>query len=120
MVGTDELLNDLMVELNGKVPDDQLKFICNELRICAQSYSISKVGTQVAIIEGYPKELEIFLVAKKIEGRSMGTLQLYKSRLEDMFRTIGKQIIDITSNDLRLYLYNYQATSNICDRTLDS
>lgn len=118
-MGADELLNDLMVELNGKVSDEQLEFICNEVRICAQSYSISKVGTEVAVIEGYPKELEIFLVAKKIEGRSMGTLDLYKSRLEDMFNVIGKPLRDLTSNDLRLYMYNYQVNNGVSDRTLD-
>lgn len=118
-MGTDELLNDLMVELNGNIPDDQLELICNKLRACAQSYSINRVGTEVATIEGYPRELEIFLVAKKIEGRSSGTLNLYKSRLEDMFRVIGKRTQDMSSNDLRLYLYNYQANSNISDRTLD-
>lgn len=118
-MGADELLNDLMVELNGKVSDEQLEFICNEVRICAQSYSINRVGTEVAVIEGYPKELEIFLVAKKIEGRSMGTLELYRARLEDLFNTVGKPIREVTANDLRLYLYNYQTTNGISDRTLD-
>lgn len=118
-MGTDELLNDLMVELNGKVSDDQLEMICNEVRRCAQSYNISRVGTEIATIEGYPKELEIFLVAKKIEGRSMGTLELYKTRLEDIFNVVGKQLRDITSNDLRLYLYNFQAQRGVSDRTLD-
>ena len=118
-MGTDELLNDLMLELNGKVSDEQLEFICNEVRICAQSYSINKVGTELATIEGYPKELEIFLVAKKIEGRSKGTLELYKSRLEDLFNVTGKSLRDLSSNDLRLYMYNYQSTSGVSDRTLD-
>ena len=119
-MGTDELLNDFMVELDGTVPDDQLEFICNQLRICAQKYSINKVGTEVACVEGYPRELEIFLVAKKIEGRSMGTLELYRSRLENMFQTIGKRLQDMVSNDLRLYLYNYQLNNKVSDRTLDA
>lgn len=118
-MGTDELLNDLMVELNGTIPDEELEIISSKLRTCAQSYSINRVGTEIATLEGYPKELEIFLVAKKIEGRSHGTLNLYKDRLEDMFRVIGKRTQDITSNDLRLYLYNYQSTSGVSDRTLD-
>lgn len=118
-MGTDELLNDLMVELNGKIPDEELELISTQLRMCAQGYQISKVGTELAPIEGYPKELEIFLVAKKIEGRSMGTLTLYRARLEDLFRVLGKRLQDITSNDLRIYLYNYQSSSGVSDRTLD-
>ena len=119
-MGADELLNDLMIELNGKVSDEELEMICNKVRICAQSYSISRIGTEIATLNGYPKELEIFLVAKKIEGRSMGTLELYKGRLEDMFNVVGKPVRDITSNDLRLYMYNYQNNNGVSDRTLDN
>lgn len=118
-MGVDELLNDVMVSLNGRVSDEDLQIVCNELRACVSQYTISKIGTQVAIYEGLPKEFEIFLVAKKIEGRSMGTLELYKSRIEDMLYTVNKPLKDITSNDIRLYLYHFQNTHDISDRTLD-
>lgn len=119
-MGTDELLNDVMINLHGKVSDEELEMICDSLRACISHYTISHTGTEVAVYEGLPKEFEIFLVAKKIEGRSMGTLDLYKIRIEDMLYTIAKPLKEITSNDIRLYLYSLQNNRGISDRTLDN
>jgi hypothetical protein len=56
-------------------------------------------------------------VAKGIEGLSKGTLNLYKLTLANFFKTIRKPINKITSNDIRVYLYNYKAERNICNCT---
>ena len=117
---TEDLIRDAMLRLSGKVLDEELGIICDELRMCMQDYTVSKIGTELAVYESLPKEYEIFLVAKKIEGRRMGTLELYKIRLEDFFHTTGKQMKDITSNDIRIYLYQLQKNRNMSDRTLDS
>lgn len=118
-MGANDLMNDIMLRLHDKLSDEQLRDVMNQIRMCTVEYSIDKVGTEIAIRSGLPKELGIYLISKKIEGRSEKTLELYKLRLESMLYTINKPLKDITSNDIRLYLYNFQSARNISDRTLD-
>lgn len=45
--------------------------------------------------------LEKFIAAKRLEGRSDGTLNYYRFTVEKMFEDIGKNIRAITTEDLR-------------------
>lgn len=51
--------------------------------------------------------LEKFISAKRLEGRSDGTLNYYQFTVEKMFEDIGKNIRAITTEDLRDYLSQY-------------
>ena len=48
--------------------------------------------------------LEKFIAAKRLEGRSDGTLNYYQFTVEKMFEDNGKNIRAITTEDLRDYL----------------
>lgn len=115
----DKLLNDFLTALDGKVTPDDMKAACEALRSCMRDYTVEQAKHELMLYEGLPKEFEIYLVAKKIEGRSPGTLLLYKIRLQDMFDTIQKNVVDITANDIRIYLYQLQQKRHVSDRTLD-
>ena len=114
-----ELINKFMMRMSGKIPNDELKNVITELQMLMNNYDVSKKTTDLVVYHDLYEELRVYMVTKKIEGRSEGTLSLYKLCLADMLTKIGKPVKEITSNDLRAYLYNLQNERKISDRTLD-
>lgn len=116
----DDFVSNFLIRINGKIADNELEIIKKELVIFIDNYTISPKSTELAPYVGLSKAYQIYMVTKKIEGRSDGTLRLYRLYLEHMFNTIGKQVEDISANDIRLYLYQLRETGNISDRTLNN
>ena len=115
----DKLINDLMVRLSNKLCDSDIQLICNELRLSLENYVVSRQVTELAVVDQLPECYKAYIVAKKIEGRSLGTLNLYRIVIEDMLRTLKMPLEQITSNTIRVYLYKLQKARQISDRTLD-
>lgn len=105
---------EVLSSLPENITLEELSQILDQL---AAKYVIEKQTTDIIVADGFPKPLEFFLVAKGIEGLSKGTLNLYKLTLINFFKTVRKPINQITSNDIRVYLYNYKAERNICNCT---
>ena len=61
-----------------------------------------------------------FLSAKRIEGCSEKTLQYYNKTIEAMLTTVGKTAQQITTEDLRNYLTNYQTEHKSSRVTIDN
>jgi site-specific recombinase XerD len=64
--------------------------------------------------------VDLFLSAKKIEGRSEKTLLYYRSTIEKMVSEVGKKVNHITTEDLRLYLSQYQEKNRSSKVTIDN
>lgn len=60
--------------------------------------------------------LSIFLSAKRVEGCSEKTLRYYKASIAKMFSLLHKHSLQITTDDLRQYLADYQKI-NQCSKT---
>ena len=64
--------------------------------------------------------LELFLVAKRIEGCSDKSLKYYKATIERMVNTIGKSVEHIDTDDIRNYLITYQEQNKSSKVTIDN
>lgn len=64
--------------------------------------------------------IEMFLAAKKIEGRSEKSLKYYQSTIEKMVSTVKKNVRHITTDDLRIYLADYQEINSSSKVTIDN
>lgn len=64
--------------------------------------------------------LELFLVAKRSEGCSDKSLKYYKSTIERMVNTIGKNVEHIDTDDIRNYLIKYQEQNKSSKVTIDN
>lgn len=79
-------------------------------------------------LEDYPDKNEIssqellqkFLKAKRIEGCSEKTLSYYQKTIDRMLMNTGKEVMHIMTEDLRLYLTNYQQQNNLSRVTIDN
>lgn len=64
--------------------------------------------------------LQAYLSAKKIEGCSEKTISYYQSVIETLFVAICKPVYDVTTNDIRNYLSDYQEQRKVCRVTIDN
>ena len=63
---------------------------------------------------------ELFIAAKRVEGCSEKSLKYYLVTIEAMLRAVGKEIKHIVTDDLRVYLTEYQAKKNSSKVTIDN
>lgn len=68
---------------------------------------------------GVPAIIYNYLDVKQAEGLAKETIYCYKISLEHFFIKCNKHIKEITADDVRRYLTNYQNEHNVCNRTLD-
>ncbi len=64
--------------------------------------------------------LSLFIAAKRVEGCSDKSLRYYESTIRNMLQSISKQEKQITTEDLRQYLDNYQCKGTVSKVTLDN
>ena len=62
----------------------------------------------------------VFLAAKRVEGCSQKTVQYYDSTIRNVLKSVGKDIKQITTDDLRCYLDKYQQEHKISKVTIDN
>ncbi|MDO5296919.1 MAG: tyrosine-type recombinase/integrase [bacterium] len=67
-----------------------------------------------------PALLPLFISAKRVEGCSEKSLQYYESTIRNMLKAIDKAECQITTEDLRGYLDNYQQRGTVSKVTLDN
>jgi len=66
------------------------------------------------------KLLNLFISAKQVEGCSKKTISYYKSTINYMINKINKDILNISTDDLREYLSNHRKERNTSKVTLDN
>lgn len=111
-----EFLNRLSTDFNTI----QLAKIEQALCLTAYKYTVSKQATDIVVYNNeLPNIVKEFIVCKKIEGFSDGTLYNYQHILHSFFFTLQKPPELITTNDIRVFLYQYQKQRGISNRTLE-
>lgn len=99
-----ELIDEIMLNIEPYITDSMA--VSNSLYITLQHYSITKKSTELA--EYHPEDNEYyikkFLIAKKTKGCTDRTIKFYAAETYKSLERIGKNIKEITSDDIRLYI----------------
>lgn len=66
------------------------------------------------------ERLKNFIVAKRLEGCSEKTLKFYEFNIKKLFSYVDKNVIEITTQDLRDYLIKYKEERQVSNVTLDN
>ena len=64
--------------------------------------------------------IDNFIAAKRVEGCSDKSISYYKSTIVNALRRIDKEVIHVTTDDLRGYLNDYQSESGASKVTVDN
>ena len=118
----EQMKNDFMTQLstrfNFTAPEVQNILDC--LDYSAFNYEVHKKETSIIPYnQELPSLCKTFVICKKIEGFSEGTLYNHTRFLTKFFYTVQKAPEQVTANDIRVYLYMYQQERGISNRSLD-
>ena len=100
--------------MNEHLDEFQMQKLADVLDICLSELFPEAEST---IQQDYVK---IFLAAKRVEGCSEKTARYYDSTIRNVLRTVKKEVSEINTEDLRIYLDNYQRNSGVSRVTIDN
>ena len=113
-----ELLTEVLLEMREHVDNGQLKQLEKVMRHILFHYHITKENTHD---ETSKKDwIELFIAAKRIEGCSAKTLVYYRNTIDAMVEYVEKDIVQITTDDIRKYLMDYQNEKGLSKVTVDN
>lgn len=64
--------------------------------------------------------IKLFIAAKRVEGCSEKTIKYYESSIRNAVQKIEKEVVSITTDDLRIYLDDYQTSNKVSKVTVDN
>ena len=100
----DKLMEEIMLALiSSGIEDDMIK---SKLTLILNNYEVQERCTEVAVVseDDVAKYIRLFLVNKRVAGRTERTIENYGNTLNRFFREAQKSPLDITSDDIKFYL----------------
>ena len=116
----EHLRNELLMELQPHFDSSTIDLILNKLDKVSADYEIAEKVTSLAVIEDdIPRIVKTYLASKKLEGATDSTIDNYGTILKVFFGELRKDVQDIETNEIRLFLATYQMNNGVSNRTLD-
>lgn len=115
------LINQIQMEMSGVLNNAQRQKLCNVLEHCFFNLDIVALDSQ-ALNHGKDNVTlkEEFLSAKQVEGCSERSVNYYSSTLDNLIKLLIKPFNQIETEDLRVYLSEYQKKNNASKQTIDN
>ena len=119
----EQMRTAFLVELGNSMPEatpETINRVADALDRVATKFDIGNKETALSIAEDpIPDLVKTYIIIKKTEGLSNGTLQNYALILRTFFLWCRKSPAEVTANDIRVFLYEYSAHKQVSNRTLD-
>ena len=115
----DNLINEIEQAMLNVLDNEQLGQLRKVLNYAFRNVCVTEKeplnaeGNNQALIEN-------FIAAKKVEGCSDKSISYYKSTIINALKKIEKEVVHVTTDDLRGYLNDYQAESGASKVTVDN
>ena len=111
----DKIIQEFMEKMQGQLSAEQNRVATEALKGLLQRYTITEVPEKET-----GELLPRFISAKRVEGCSEKSLKYYETTIRNMLTAIEKPEQEITTDDLRGYLDDYQQKNNVSKVTLDN
>lgn len=115
------LINQIQMEMSGVLNNAQRQKLCDVLEHCFFNMDVVALDSQ-ALNHGKDNVTlkEEFLSAKQIEGCSERSVSYYSSTLDNLIKTLEKPFNQMETEDLRVYLSDYQKRNDASKQTIDN
>lgn len=115
------LINQIQTEMSGVLNNAQRQKLSEVLEHCFFNVDVVALGYE-NLIQGKSNLTlkEEFLSAKQVEGCSERSVGYYSSTLDNLIKTLEKPFNQIETEDLRVYLSEYQKKNNASKQTIDN
>ena len=115
------LINQIQMEMSGVLNNAQRQKLSEVLEHCFFNVDVVALGNENLIQSKSNVTLkEEFLSAKQVEGCSERSVNYYSSTLDNLIKTLEKPFNQIETEDLRVYLSEYQKKNNASKQTIDN
>lgn len=117
----EQMKNKFFCELGAiNFPPELIASAGQALDRAIYQYNITPKETSLVVRQDpIPSLVKTYIIVKKTEGLSDGTLSNYARVLKQFFAWVLKQPEEVTANDIRMFIYDYQQQRGVSDRTLD-
>lgn len=115
----EELIRNVRTKMSDSLTENQLVQLHEVLLECLGNVKISPAGN-TEYVQKNKDYLKMYLAAKKIEGCSEKTLTYYDATITKMIEKLNKNICYISTEDLRIYLADYQEVHKAGKVTIDN
>lgn len=112
------IINEIMQGMVKHLDNSQMKTLYKVLEKSFMGFELSE--NKQCLDDRNIDYIALFVSAKRIEGCSEKTLHYYSTTINSVVEYIGKEIPHITTEDLRLYMTNYQSSRNSSKVTIDN
>ncbi len=114
----EQLILEVQQQMLPYLNNEQLKKLQVAMEYCLQNVEIVESTT---VIDNHEADmLNAFIAAKRIEGCSEKTLSYYQKTIEAVTAATGKTPGQLTTDDLRQYLTDYQVNRKSSKVTIDN
>lgn len=115
------LINQIQMEMSGVLNNAQRQKLCDVLEHCFFNVDVVALDNENLIQSKSNQTLkEAFLSAKQIEGCSERSVSYYSSTLDNLIKTLEKPFNQMETEDLRVYLSDYQKRNDASKQTIDN
>ena len=114
----EQLIAAVQQQMLPYLNNEQLCKLREAMEYCLHGMEI--ITTDHRQVQEQPDAISAFIAAKRIEGCSEKTLTYYQKTIDSMVTGIGKSPAQITTDDLRRYLTEYQVQRKSSRVTIDN
>ena len=115
------LINQIQTEMAGILNNAQKQKLSEVLEHCFFNVDVVVLNNENFIQSKSNQTLkEEFLSAKQVEGCSERSVSYYSSTLDNLIKSLVKPFNQIETEDLRVYLSEYQKKNNASKQTIDN
>lgn len=114
-----EIINEVLQGMIPHIDNAQLQKLQQILEYTLFEYTITN-NCKENVNEDNVKLVEAFLAAKRVEGCSEKTIIYYQTTIDNMLQHVDKSAKKIVTDDLRIYLTQYQNEKNLSKVTVDN
>ena len=109
-----------MAKLSVSFPAEDIKTIITTLDRVMLNYDVSRKETALQLYDSSIIDaLKMYLVCKMAAGMKEASLNNTKYTIKRFANTIGKPLSEVTTNDIRGYLFYYQKQNNTSQATME-
>ena len=115
----DNLINEIEQAMLNVLDNEQLSQLRKVLDYTFRNVSVTEKES-LHTESNNATLIDNFIAAKKVEGCSDKSISYYKSTIVNDLKRIGKEVVHVTTDDLRGYLNGYQTESGASKVTVDN
>lgn len=112
----EEIISNIRSKLANTITEEQIGMVIQ----CVSEIIMLNLNKYPAEQDNEMSLIDKFISAKKIEGCSEKTIKYYHATISSCISSIDKDVIDVSTDDLRQYLSDYQMTHDVSKVTIDN